>query len=312
MNLSLKRVVRMQPEDECIKKQLQMLPKGTSSNVVTLANHSQIHWFECGQGPPVVLIHGFPSLPVTYAKLVKQLCTTNRVILPHLRGYGPSRAETLSVRAYRLEEVCSDLELLLDHLDIRQVRVIGHDWGAAVSWHLALSNHAGRVGSLTILNAILPPRYFFHRLIRSGQVLRSWYMILFQIPRVPEWLFRRLGTRGFAALIRYSASKAPKDLTEESALAYKASCDKSFGGVHYYRAAARRSAPDEVPLRIPAQIIYGLDDPALGSHLVSPSLTQSWAPQLELHPLTGVGHWPHIEATDKVTELLLQFWERQT
>ena len=242
----------MQPSDETVQHQLEVLPEGTESHYVSLPNRTQMHWFECGSGDPVLLIHGFPSLPATFASLAEKLARTHRVIMPHLRGYGPTQSEATSIQSFRVEYVSNDLSQLLLHLDVNDVHVVGHDWGAAIAWQLVLQQAQGRVADLSILNAILPPRYFFHRMIMTGQIVRSWYMILFQIPWFPEWLLRRIGVRGFEALLRYSTTESTEELLSEAALAHKIVLEPDFGGVHYYRAAARRKLPPEQLLRTPA------------------------------------------------------------
>ena len=299
----------MQRGGDIVAIQQSMLPSDTTSESAVLPNGTEMHWFACGSGTPVVLLHGFPSCPATFAGLAHLLAKKYRVILPHLRGYGPTRAHSPKSSAYSAEAIAEDVYLMVNHLGFDAIHLVGHDWGAGVAWELALTHPHSPIQSVSILNAILPQRYFFHKIFRSGQILRSWYMLFFQTPVLPEYLLKRLGPERYARLMRRFSVDLPMEQCQESLPVSMITAANDFGGVHYYRAAARQSAPPERVLSIPGQVIYGCKDPALGTHFLDDSVIRPWAEHLTLHALPNTGHWPHLEATATVHTLLTHFWE---
>src|SRR5207248_10910107 len=104
---------------------------------------------------------------------------------PDLRGYNDTD-KPKGVRSYRVELLVGDVAALIDHAGAGRAAVVGHDWGGAVAWELAL-RHPERVRKLAALNAPHPAA--FRRELRSpAQWLRSSYMLFFQLPWLPEWL----------------------------------------------------------------------------------------------------------------------------
>jgi pimeloyl-ACP methyl ester carboxylesterase len=124
-----------------------------------------------------------------------------RTLAPSQRGYSPD-AQPRQAGAYGIEELVLDVLALTDAAGIGRLHVIGHDWGGLGAWRLA-ALHASRVQTLTVLSTP-HPRAFARSLTRSGQLLRSWYALAWQVPVVPEWAM----TAGHGALFRAALERS--------------------------------------------------------------------------------------------------------
>ncbi len=136
-------------------------------------------------GRTVILLHGFPEDRYCWERLARSLADAGyRTLAPDQRGYSPA-ARPAGRRSYALEVLAGDILALANAAGVDRFDVVGHDWGAAVAWFLA-GGHGNRTRSLTALS-VPHPRAMAEALTRSAQSLRSWYMLFFQIPVVPEW-----------------------------------------------------------------------------------------------------------------------------
>src|SRR5262249_22187334 len=143
-------------------------------------NGLAFHYVEAGTGPLVVLLHGFPEFWYAWRHQIPALAGAGYyVVAPDLRGYNESD-KPLGVRNYRIELLVQDVVALIEHTGVRRAVVVGHDWGGVIAWQLAM-DHPERVDRLVILNAPHPAA-FLRELRRPTQLLRSAYMLFFQLP----------------------------------------------------------------------------------------------------------------------------------
>lgn len=141
-----------------------------------------------------VLLHGFPQDASAYDAVVPLLTDAGlRVLVPDQRGYSPG-ARPPGRRPYAVPELVADVVGLLDAAGVDAAHVVGHDWGGAVAWALA-ARHPERVASLTALGTPHPTAV--RTGLPRGQLRRSWYIVWFQVPALPE---RALLARGGAVL----------------------------------------------------------------------------------------------------------------
>ncbi len=150
-----------------------------------------------------ILLHGFP---VWYGRKhqIQPLADAGlRVIAPDQRGYNKS-SKPADVRSHRISELTADVIAIADQAGAQTFALAGHDCGAAVAWNTAMRHH-DRVKRLAILNVPHPAVMLRALRTKPSQMLRSWYMLFFQIPWVPEFLVSRYGFRaGEEMLVRTS------------------------------------------------------------------------------------------------------------
>src|SRR4051794_24743665 len=165
------------------------LTGGALTHGFTAGAGPRLHYAGAGDGPPVVLLHGFPDFYYGWRHQIGPLAAAGfRVIAPDQRGYGESdKPEPVS--AYALDTLADDVAGLFESTGRDRVSLVGHDWGGIVAWWVAI-RHPERVERLAVLNA--PHPISFQRYLRSSprQLLKSWYTFYFQIPWLPETMFR--------------------------------------------------------------------------------------------------------------------------
>ncbi|QGY05280.1 alpha/beta hydrolase [Methylobacterium mesophilicum SR1.6/6] len=233
-----------------------------------------LHVAEAGpaEGPAVILLHGFPEFWYGWRHQIAPLAEAGfRVIVPDQRGYGLSdKPEGRS--AYHLDRLAADVVALADACGAPTVRLVGHDWGGLVAWWVA-SLYPARIERLAILNAPHPAivgDYMWHH---PGQWLRSVYVGLFQLPRLPERLLTADRCRALRhALVRTSrpGAFAPADLERYVAAWRQPGAMTAM--LNWYRALVQLERAEPPRVRVPTLILWGKRDTALQAGLAQSSL----------------------------------------
>jgi pimeloyl-ACP methyl ester carboxylesterase len=263
------------------------------------ANGFRFHLAEQGEGPPVLLLHGFPDTGEVWRLQLPALADAGlRAIAPDLRGRGRSERPG-GVQAYALPELVADAVGLLDALGIERAHVVGHDWGAVVAWALA-ALQPGRVDRLVAMSVGFPGAARPDR----RALEQAWYGLLFLFPEAEEvlrrddWFLTRILLEGAPDLDRYLAELAdPEALT---------------AGLNWYRAnlpvgvTPGADTPRLPPVRSATLGLYGADDRYLTERAMVASeryVDGTW----RYERVDGAGHWLQLEQPDRVNRLLLEF-----
>jgi pimeloyl-ACP methyl ester carboxylesterase len=260
-------------------------------------------------GETVVLLHGFPQSSASWSAVTPRLVDAGfRVLAPDQRGYSPG-ARPLSRRSYRLDTLAEDVIALLDAAGVERAHLVGHDWGGSVAWALAMW-HPERLASLTTLSTPHPAA-FMRAMYTSSQCVRSWYMLAWQLPAVPEWLVAPSTLRGQQRLTR-SLERAGLPADRARRYAEQLAAPGAFtGGLNWYRGIPfARSGKPHRAVSVPTLYICGPEDRFLGKRAVD--LTRQWVTGFyQLEVLPGAGHWlPECNA-EQVAALILAHARRQ-
>jgi epoxide hydrolase 4 len=283
------------------------LPPGAIERFVH-ADGIRLHVVETGppDGPPVVLLHGFPELWYGWRGQIGPLADAGfRVVVPDQRGYNTSD-KPAGVAAYAVGTLAADIVGLLDALGLARASIVGHDWGAVVAWWLGLA-HPERVTRLGVLNVPHPAVMRRHLLSSPRQMARSWYIFFFQLPGLPE---RFLARDGFANLARAVRSGRRGTCTEADLAVYReawAQPGALTGMVNWYRAALR-SAGQRLPrLRVGVEtlVLWGARDRFLGREMAAPSAALCDRGRLEV--FEQATHWLQHDDSDAVNDRLVRF-----
>jgi pimeloyl-ACP methyl ester carboxylesterase len=206
-------------------------------------------------GRAVILLHGFPEDRHCWVSLAGTLAGAGyRALAPDQRGYSPG-AQPAGRRSYALEQLAGDVLALADAAGVDRFDVVGHDWGAAVAWFLG-GRHQERIRTLTALS-VPHPRAMAEALTRSPQLLRSWYMLFFQLPAVPE---RALSWSGGSRLLDQLQRIG---LDGESARRYArraATPEALTGPLNWYRALPFDRSSPVGPVTVPTLFVWGERD----------------------------------------------------
>ena len=268
-------------------------------------NGVRLHCMVEGEGPLVLLLHGFPETSRAWRKQMPALTKRFRVVAPDLRGFGASD-KPKGIAAYRTSVVAEDIVALIHAFGAERAHIVGHDWGGAVAWTLA-TLHPEAVDRLVALNC--PHPAVMQRALRSNwtQIRKSWYIFAFQLPWLPEWSFRRDGARAIKDSLRRTAMRpdtfSDADL-DEYARAFSAP-GAATAAINYYRAAAR-SPVARGKIKAPTLVIWGENDFALGIELTR-GMDDLFESQLRIEFVPDAGHWVMEERPEVVNRLLLEF-----
>jgi pimeloyl-ACP methyl ester carboxylesterase len=251
------------------------------------------------EGPPVLLLHGWPDSHRLWRHQIPALAAAGfRTIAPDLRGFGASdRPE--SVDAYALPHTLGDVAGVLDHLGVERTHVVGHDWGAALAWATG-AFLPDRVDHLVTLSVGHPSAFRSAGLIQRE---KSWYVLLFQFEGVAE---RWLSDDGYANFRAWSghpdADAAVADLSRPGALT---------ASLNWYRAnlppaALVEHGIDVPPVTVPTMGVWSSADFALVEVNMAGSGAYVSGPW-RYERVDGVGHWLPLDAPAALNRLLLDF-----
>ena len=254
--------------------------------------------------PLVVLLHGFPEFWYGWRDHVPGLVEAGyRVLVPDQRGYNRSDKPD-GVGAYAIETLSGDIDALIESAGRESAHVVGHDWGAAVAWDLAL-RHPGSVDRLGILN--VPHPSVFEATLKSNprQLRRSWYMFFFQLPRIPEWTQRR---GDFELFVEGFETAAAGTFTEADVEHYRDAWRREgalTAMLDWYRALFRAGEdPPRERVEAPTLVIWGESDTYLLPEMAPKSVEYCADGRLERFP--EASHWVQHERREQVVELLVE------
>jgi len=263
---------------------------------------------DSGQGPPVVLFHGFPDTPHSYAGIARSLNEAGyRTIVPYLRGYHPDTL--VPGRPYDALNNAQDVIGLLDALGLKSAALVGHDWGATVVYGAA-ALAPDRVDAIVPI-AIPHPRTLKPKntLQAAGMLIMSRHFLYFKLPWA-EAGTRRSDFRYIETLYRRWAPgwKGPeRDAAVARAKEAFSSPEVLAGAIDWYRALGSKiDRRLTAPIKCSGLMVAGGKDfgGRLGPYKKSQALFEGGA---ELLVMPEAGHWPHREEEPQFTEALIRF-----
>lgn len=251
-------------------------------------------------GAPVVLLHGFPQNSSSWDQVATLLNRAGyRTLAPDQRGYCPD-ATPAGRHSYRIGELVEDVVELIGQAGLGPVHLVGHDWGAGVAWAVA-ATHPELLRSLTAVS-VPHPTAFLLSMFSSSQIFQSYYMLMFQLPWLPELLMRKENGFFYQMLKRSGQTPAAalRDIRnlQEGATATAA--------VNYYRAlpyAVALAPALRRPITVPTLQVWSDGDTAVGRRgheLTRKFVNGPW----KLVVLEGVSHWIPEERPETLAELI--------
>ena len=249
-----------------------------------------------GEGEPVLLVHGFPDTHEVWRKQIPVLIEAGyRVIAPDTRGCGESEPPP-GISGYKRELLVEDLRALLDALEIDKVKLVGHDWGAVQGWQLTLK-YPERIERYIPLSVGHPTAYSGGGIV---QKLRGWYVVMFQIPRFPEWLL----TVGDWWVFR-KMTAFPEEFPH-----WRENLSKPgllTAGINYYRANLDLILHrDWEKTTVPVYGIVSTGDRFVTVEQMRDSANSMDAP-FEYVVIEGANHWLQLHRPEKVNPVILKF-----
>lgn len=249
-------------------------------------------------GRPVLLLHGFPQAASSWDAVAGRLAASGyRTIAPDQRGYSPG-ARPSEVADYAVPHLVADALGILDALGVPRADVVGHDWGAAVAWELAIG-HPERVRTLTAVSVPHPAAFGWARRNDGDQRERSTYIGLFREPGKAEQVLLEDGARRLRAtyegvLPEESVEEYVRRFSEPGALT---------AALNWYRAMGRDGSGPPADVTVPTTYVWSTADIALGragaercgDHVTGP---------YEFAVLDEITHWVPEQAPARLAEII--------
>jgi pimeloyl-ACP methyl ester carboxylesterase len=276
---------------------------------------------EEGNGPLVVLCHGFPELSYSWRHQLPALATAGyRVLAPDMRGYGDSSAPS-ETAAYDIVNLCADMCGLLDAVGEQSAIFVGHDWGANVAWQLALL-HPERVRAVAGLSVPFVPRAPAPPIpIMRRHLGEDFYIVWFQAPGIADEALARDVRRTLTTSRQWTAQwaeddgrvpRGPEWLSPQELEVYVETFERTgfTGGLNWYRNIDRNwelTAPvAERRVEQPAMFLTGELD--LVRRFMPAEAMRGWVTNLRAEVVVqGAGHWVQQQSPEQVNAALLEF-----
>ncbi|MGK9155565.1 alpha/beta fold hydrolase [Acinetobacter radioresistens] len=250
------------------------------------------------EGEAVVLLHGFPETAQCWDQVRVQLNAAGfRTFAPNQRGYSLD-ARPEGRQAYRMQELLQDLDLLIDQIN-QPVHLVGHDWGAIVAWEYAM-HYPKKLKNLVVLS-VPHPGAFLRALLASDQLFKSYYIGLFQLPKLPELLFEKFPKIGLGLLKNSGMTKQQleifkTEMLEQGRLSYS---------LNWYRALPFNAHFQRFdPVTVPTLFIGSTQDVAISDAGVKLNQRYVQAPYREV--MLDANHWLPVQQAAVVSQLILE------
>jgi pimeloyl-ACP methyl ester carboxylesterase len=274
----------------------------------------RMHVAEAGDGPPLLLLHGFPQHWWAWRKLIPGLAEHYRLICPDLRGAGWTDAPAAG---YTSEQLVADVVALLDALHLQRVDLLGYDWGGAVGFRVCLA-HPERVGRFVALATPHPYPDLHARALLY--LWRIWPMFAIATPGLGPWLLSR-GRQRLPRWLMTGDTRDPSVFTPDdidifvSRLTHPARAragsvlyrsfilgDARRASSGYYRGTRLRTPT----LALYGTVLYGNSHPA-GEHPEILGGYEDYTDDFTLEHVPGTGYYLAEERPDVVLARTLEF-----
>jgi pimeloyl-ACP methyl ester carboxylesterase len=295
------------------------LPPMTEQTVAT--NGIELSVLEAGDGPLVVLCHGFPELAFSWRHQLPALAQAGyRVLAPDMRGYGKSSAPE-AIESYDVVTLCEDMCGLLDWAGEQSAMFVGHDWGANVTWWMSVL-HPQRVRAVAGLSVPFVPRAPAAPMpIMRRHLGEDFYIVWFQQPGVADAALAGNVRRTLTTSRQWTAQWAEEDgpprdppawMSEDELAVYVEAFERTgfTGGLNWYRNIDRNweltASVGDRRIEQPALFLTGELDPV--RRFMPVEAMDGWVTDLRAQIVVpGAGHWVQQQEAAAVNAALLEF-----
>jgi pimeloyl-ACP methyl ester carboxylesterase len=280
-----------------------------------LANGQRLHVLEAGQGPLMLLLHGFPEFSGMWRAQLAHFSDRFHVAAPDQRGYNLS-SKPAALRDYRAKPLVEDVLRLADALGHERFTLVAHDWGGAIAWNVA-AWHPDRVERLVIVNAPHPVTFLRELRDDPAQAEASRYMNLFRQDRA-EAIMSEDGYRRLRRMSVEAWGQNGGDASPDTVAAYVAAWSQPgalTGMLNWYRASPLHPPEPDAPLpeldpaqfhvRVPTLVIWGLRDQALLPGMLDG--LEEHVDHLRVERVPDASHWVVHERPALVNSLIDRF-----
>jgi len=281
------------------------------------AGEVTLHVARAGEGPPLVLLHGWPELWLTWAPCMTRLADRFDLIAPDLRGFGDSDKPASGPSDQAGPEVlAADIEGLLDALGLARVGLVAHDVGAYVAQVMA-RRRPDRLAGLFFFNCPYPG--IGRRWADADHLIETWYQYFHQMPFAAELVgSSRTACALYIGHFLEHWARDPRafDADREAWIDNFMLPGNLQGGFNWYisaaparRAAIREEVPPQPPIEVPTRVLWGRHDPVLKAEWTD--RLGAYFTDLDVGIAEEAGHFVHYECPDLASREIAAFFARR-
>ena len=276
-----------------------------------ISNGVRLHYVTQGEGELVLLLHGFPEFWYSWRHQIPELARHYKVVALDLRGYNDSE-KPQGKDAYTIPELIKDIKGVIEGLGYDNCILVGHDWGGMLAWSFAYV-YPEMVQKLIVLNLPHPAKFTEALGKNLQQMLRSWYILLFQLPLLPESLLQiddnQLIATTFVETATNKEAFTPHDLRVYKEAAAKPGALTAMLNYYRYNFQGIFNRRQWEVLEVPTMMIWGENDTALGKELTYG--TEEYVRDFVIHYIPDCGHWVQQEKPELVNQYMWEFLNRK-
>jgi len=288
-------------------------PKYGSHKFLTV-NGVRLHYVESGDPskPLLLFLHGWPQFWFAWRNQILYFQKNYRVIALDMRGFNDSE-KPAGIENYFCKTIADDIKYFVEGLGVKKFTLVGHDWGGAISWVFA-ALYPEMLNNLIICN--LPHLMAFLDQRKNGweQALKSWYIVMFQCPILPEL---NMMTEDMASFNRLFKDNPNNDDEVKEAYRFAFRDFKTWNRtINYYRCTTKeinnefmKNNKDKFHIKVRTLQIFGTADTALSVAAAKDSA--AWVEDHRLELLEGVSHWVQEQDPEKVNSIMESFLEEK-
>jgi len=267
-------------------------------------NGIKLHTVVIGEGPPLILLHGFPDFWYGWKSVISDLKSRFKLIIPDMRGYNLSD-KPKGVENYKIEILVEDIKCLIESLSLGKVFLAGHDWGGIVAWAFA-EKHPELLHKLAILNA--PHMRIFGKKLRTDkkQQKASFYVFEFLKPDGEKFLFK--DDFKWLKFVVFEGIINKKDFTDFDKEQYLNAWTQPgaiLGGVNYYRANISFKDWKGI-ISVPTLVIHGMKDIAILSSVLDE--LPNYVSDLKVIRAENASHWVMHDVPELIVSSFKEFF----
>ncbi len=275
-------------------------------DVIITRDRIRIHYRRLGQGPGLVLLHGFPQTGHMWRKVMSALAEGFTVVAPDLRGYGDSDRPA---GGYDKRSMAADIADLIRALGLEPVVLVGHDRGARVAHRFAL-DHPALLTRLVLLD--IAPTYDIYAQMDQHSARARWHWLFHQVPDLPEAL--TAGREDIYLRSLYKAWTLNPAAIEEEAIQEYLRCFRQPGAMRAafedYRAGGTADLEHDAADRhrtvaAPTLVLWGAGRTSQASDMLG--VWRARCDQVEGHVVPDCGHFIPEEQPQVVIDAVLKF-----
>lgn len=285
-------------------------------------NGVRLHYAKAGKGKLILFLHGFPDFWYVWRAQLRYFARDYLVVAPDNRGYNLS-SKPRNISEYTVDRIVADVRALAGYFGRERIILVGHDWGGAIAWEVAIA-HPDLIERLVIINAPHPAMFVREILENEEQQKASRYINLFRSPEAENILSRD----DFGALRRSVLRPLQEQgsISEADAAAYLAAWRREgalTGALNWYRAVGALDIPEDgrfglrlpttdgrdLRVFVPTLVIWGLQDKALLPGLLSG--LEEFVADLDILRIAEAGHFIPQERPDLVNAKIREFISRR-